>query len=97
MCQGRRTEETYGRHHHHPRAFTIWMAGDGRKAGTTYGDTDDFVFNFLKDPVHVHDLHPTMLHLLDIGRTSPTTAEQHARPQSVSPCTTSGPDSWSRS
>ena len=73
------------------------MEGGGSKAGTTYVETDDFVCNFLKDPVHVHDLHPTMLHLLDIARTSPTTAEQHARPQSVSPCTTSGPDARSRS
>ena len=47
------------------------MEGGGSKAGTTYVETDDFACNFLKDPVHVHDLHPTMLHLLDIARTSP--------------------------
>ena len=68
FCQGRLTEETYGRDHH-PRAFTIWMAGGGVKAGTTYGETDDFAFNIVKDPVHVHDLHATMLHLLGIDHT----------------------------
>ena len=68
FCQGRLTEETYGRDHH-PRAFTIWMAGGGSKAGTTYGETDDFAFNIVKDPVHIHDLHATMLHLLGIDHT----------------------------
>ena len=65
FCQGRLTEETYGRDHH-PRCFTIWMAGGGVKAGTTYGESDDFAFNIAKDPVHIHDLHATMLHLLGI-------------------------------
>ena len=68
FCQGRLTEETYGRDHH-PRAFTIWMAGGGVKAGTTYGETDDFAFNIAKDPVHIHDLHATMMHLLGIDHT----------------------------
>ena len=68
FCQGRLTEETYGRDHH-PRAFTIWMAGGGVKPGTTYGETDDFAFNIVKDPVHIHDLHATMLHLLGIDHT----------------------------
>ena len=68
FCQGRLTEETYGRDHH-PRAFTIWMAGGGSKAGTTYGETDDFAFNIVKDPVHIHDLHATMLHLLGVDHT----------------------------
>ncbi len=64
-CQGELTRETYGRDHH-PRAFTIWMAGGGVKAGTTYGETDDFSYNIVKDPVHVHDFQATVLHLLGI-------------------------------
>ncbi len=71
FCQGRLTEETFGRDHH-PRAFTIWMAGGGVKHGTTYGETDDFAFNIVKDPVHIHDLHATMLHLLGIDHTKLT-------------------------
>lgn len=64
-CQGKLTKENYGRDHH-PRCFTIWMAGGGVKAGTTYGATDDFSYNITENPVHVHDLHATMLHLLGI-------------------------------
>jgi len=70
-CQGVFTEETYGRDHH-PRAFTIWMAGGGVKPGISYGETDDFSYNIVKDPVHVHDLHATMLHLLGIDHTKLT-------------------------
>lgn len=51
---------------HHPRCFTIWMAGGGVKPGTTYGATDDFSYNVAKNPVHVNDLHATALHLLGI-------------------------------
>jgi hypothetical protein len=65
FCQGRLTDETYGRDHH-PRCFTIWMAGGGVKPGISYGESDDFGFNIVKDPVHIHDLHATMLHLLGI-------------------------------
>ena len=71
FCQGRLTDETYGRDHH-PRCFTIWMAGGGVRAGTTYGESDDFAFNIVKDPVHIHDLHATMLHLLGIDHTKLT-------------------------
>ena len=71
FCQGRLTDETYGRDHH-PRCFTIWMAGGGVKAGSTYGESDDFAFNIVKDPVHIHDLHATMLHLLGIDHTKLT-------------------------
>ncbi len=49
---------------HHPNAFTMWMAGGGIKRGVTIGESDDLGFNVVKDPVHVHDLHATMLHLL---------------------------------
>ena len=71
FCQGRLTDETYGRDHH-SRCFTIWMAGGGIKPGTTYGESDDFAFNIVKDPVHIHDLHATMLHLLGIDHTKLT-------------------------
>jgi hypothetical protein len=67
-CQGPFTRDNYGRDHH-PRCFTIWLAGAGVKAGQTYGTTDDFSYNIVADPVHVHDLHATMLHLLGIDHT----------------------------
>jgi hypothetical protein len=51
---------------HHPRCFTVWMAGGGIKAGMTYGKTDDFSYNVAEKPVHVRDLHATILHLLGI-------------------------------
>ena len=54
-----------GRDHNH-YGFTMWMAGGGVKSGTTYGETDDFSYNVAKDPVHVHDLHATILHLMGI-------------------------------
>ncbi len=65
-CQGKLTEENYGRDHH-GRCFSIWMAGGGIKPGLTYGETDDFGYNIVKDPVHVHDLNATMLHLLGVN------------------------------
>jgi Protein of unknown function (DUF1501) len=64
-CQGTLTADDYGRDHH-PRCFTVWMAGGGIKGGTTFGETDEFSYNVVKDPVHVHDLHATMLHCLGI-------------------------------
>jgi len=67
-CQGRLTEDDYGRDHH-PRCFTIWMAGGGIKAGITHGETDDYCYNIVRDPVHVHDLHATILHCLGIDHT----------------------------
>lgn len=51
---------------HHPRCFTIWMAGGGVKSGVTYGATDDYSYNAVVDPVHVRDLHATVLHLMGI-------------------------------
>jgi len=54
---------------HHPNAFSIWMAGGGVKPGITYGETDEFAFNAVKDKVHVHDLHATILHLLGFDHT----------------------------
>ncbi|MCU1260174.1 MAG: hypothetical protein JWO80_3059 [Bryobacterales bacterium] len=67
-CQGKLTPENYGRDHH-PRCFTMWLAGGGVKPGITYGATDDYCYNITKDPVHVHDLHATILHLLGIDHT----------------------------
>jgi hypothetical protein len=65
-CQGKLTREDYGRDHH-PRCFSMWMAGGGVKPGTVYGETDDFSYNIVRDPVHVHDLNATMLHCLGIN------------------------------
>lgn len=64
-CQGTLTKENYGRDHH-PRCFTIWMAGGGVKPGV-YGETDEFGYNIIKDPVHVHDFHATVLNLMGIN------------------------------
>ena len=63
--QGELTKENYGRDHH-PKCFSIWMAGGGIKPGMTYGETDDFSYNIVDKPVHVHDFQATMLHLLGI-------------------------------
>ena len=67
-CQGTLTADNYGRDHH-PRCFTIWLAGGGVKPGISYGETDDYCYNIVKDPVHVHDLHATILHTLGIDHT----------------------------
>ena len=81
-CQGKLTEENYGRDHH-PRCFTVWMAGGGVKPGITYGRTDDFAYNIADEhgnplkpqptkekwtpgTMHIHDLNATILHLLGI-------------------------------
>jgi hypothetical protein len=64
-CQGKLTKTDYGRDHH-PRCFTMWMAGGGVKGGTVYGETDDFCYNVVKDPVHIRDINATILHCLGI-------------------------------
>ncbi len=63
--QGGLSKKNYGRDHH-PRCFTMWMAGGGVKGGTIYGETDEFSYNITKDPVHVRDLHATILHQLGL-------------------------------
>jgi Protein of unknown function (DUF1501) len=63
--QGKLTLNDYGRDHH-PRCFTMWMAGAGMKPGFSFGETDDFSYNIVKNPVHVHDLQATLLHLMGI-------------------------------
>ena len=65
-CQGKLTKESYGRDHH-PKCFSLWMAGGGTKPGTVYGETDEFGYNIVKDPVSVHDFHATVLHLMGIN------------------------------
>jgi arylsulfatase A-like enzyme len=57
---------------HHPRAFTYWMAGGGMKPGTIYGETDELGYNIVKNPVHVHDLHATILHAMGVEHTKQT-------------------------
>lgn len=64
-CQGTLTAEDYGRDHH-PRCFTVWMAGGGIKPGQSVGVTDDYSYNIAERPVHVHDYHATILHCLGI-------------------------------
>ncbi|MCS5489873.1 DUF1501 domain-containing protein [Algoriphagus limi] len=64
-CQGKIQVDNYGRDHH-PRAFSIWMAGGGVKPGIVYGKTDEFGYNIIENPVHVHDFQATVLHLLGI-------------------------------
>jgi len=64
-CQGKMTRNNFGRDHH-PRCYSMWMAGGGVKPGVTHGETDEYGYNIVKDGVHVHDLHATMMHLLGI-------------------------------
>jgi hypothetical protein len=64
-CQGRLTETNYGRDHH-PRCFAMWLAGGGIKPGVSLGETDDYCYNVVNDPVHVHDLQATILDCLGI-------------------------------
>ncbi len=66
--QGTLTATNYGRDHH-PRCYTIWLAGGGIKPGMTLGESDDFSYNIVKDPVEVYDLNATILHLLGIDHT----------------------------
>jgi hypothetical protein len=64
-CQGELTHDNYGRDHH-PRCFTVWLAGGGVKPGMVYGETDEFSYNITENPVHIHDLNATILHCLGI-------------------------------
>ena len=76
--QGTLTKTNYGRDHH-PRCFTIWMAGAGIKKGFTYGETDEFGYNIIKDPVHVHDFQATLMHLLGFDHEKLTFKHQGRR------------------
>ncbi len=64
-CQGKFDPANYGRDHH-PRAFSIWMAGGGIKSGLSYGETDEFGYNVIKDPVHINDFHATLLYAMGL-------------------------------
>jgi hypothetical protein len=66
--QGVLTKENYGRDHH-PRCYSVWLAGAGIQGGRIFGETDDFSYNITKDPVHIHDLNATALHLLGLDHT----------------------------
>ena len=70
-CQGEITDTTYGRDHH-PRCFSLWMAGGGVKRGMVFGETDDYSYNIVRDPVHVHDLQATILNQIGIDHTKLT-------------------------
>jgi len=85
--QGGLSKQNYGRDHH-PRCFTMWMAGGGSRPGTIHGETDEFSYNIVKDPVHVHDFHATVLHLLgfDHQRLSVKYQGLEARLTGVEPC-----------
>lgn len=76
--QGKLTKDNYGRDHH-PRCFTIWMAGGGVKPGMSYGETDDFSYNIKKDPVHVHDFQATLMHLMGVNHEKLTFKHQGRR------------------
>ncbi len=73
--QGKLTADDYGRDHH-PRAFTIWMAGGGIKPGVSIGATDDYSYNITQDPVHIHDLNATIMRCLGIDHTRLTYKHQ---------------------
>jgi hypothetical protein len=70
-CQGTLSPENYGRDHH-PRCFSVWMAGGGIKGGLSYGATDDFSYNITENAVHVHDMNATMMHCLGVDHTKLT-------------------------
>lgn len=76
--QGKLTKTNYGRDHH-PRCFTVWMAGAGVKKGLVYGETDELGYNIVKDPVHVHDFQATLLHLQGVDHERLTFKHQGRR------------------
>jgi hypothetical protein len=77
-CQGPLDEKVYGRDHH-PRCFSIWMAGGGIRPGMVFGETDEFGYNIVKDPVHIHDFHATIMHLMGMDHTRLTFKHQGRR------------------
>ena len=70
-CQGNLSPENYGRDHH-PRCFTVWMAGGGIKGGVLHGETDDYSYNITENPVHVHDMNATIMRCLGVDHTKLT-------------------------
>jgi len=77
-CQGQLNGNQFGRDHH-PRCYSMWMAGGGVKPGTTYGKTDEYGYNITEDRVHVHDLQATIMHLLGIDHERLTYRHQGRR------------------
>jgi arylsulfatase A-like enzyme len=77
-CQGKLTKNDFGRDHH-PACFSIWMAGGGVRPGVQYGRTDDYGYNAVENPVHIHDLQATILHLLGIDHERLTFKHQGRR------------------
>ena len=77
--QGGLSHENYGRDHH-PRCFTMWMAGGGSRPGAIHGETDDFSYNIVKDPVHIHDFHATVLQASGIRPSTVHVSLSGARP-----------------
>jgi hypothetical protein len=73
--QGELKRDNYGRDHH-PRCYSIWLAGAGVNAGTVYGETDDFSYNIVKDPVHQRDLHATLMNLFGLNHNTFTFRHQ---------------------
>jgi arylsulfatase A-like enzyme len=69
--QGTLTKDNHGRDHH-GRCFTMWLAGGGIKPGITYGETDDYCYSIVRDPVHIHDFNATILHQLGVDHTKLT-------------------------
>jgi uncharacterized protein (DUF1501 family) len=86
-CQGGLSRDNYGRDHH-PRCFTMWMAGGGIQGGRSIGETDDFSYNVVKDPVKIADINNTILHCLgiDTRRMSVKFQGLDARVTGVEPC-----------
>ena len=77
-CQGKFDPNNYGRDHH-PRAFSIWMAGGGIKPGLNYGKTDEFGYNVIENPVHINDFHATLMHTMGIDHEQMTYKYQGRR------------------
>lgn len=77
-CQGKFNGKNFGRDHH-PRCFSMWMAGGGIKPGTSFGQSDDYSYNIASDPVHIHDFQATLLHLLGIDHERLTYRHQGRR------------------
>ncbi|MFT5300730.1 MAG: hypothetical protein ACI814_001511 [Mariniblastus sp.] len=77
-CQGKLTANSFGRDHH-PRCYSMWMAGGGVKPGTTYGKTDDYSYNIVENKVHIHDLQATLMHLMGVDHERLTYRHQGRR------------------
>jgi uncharacterized protein (DUF1501 family) len=82
--QGTLTKDNYGRDHH-PRCFTMWMAGGGSKGGAIYGETDDFSYNVVRDPLHIRNFHATILKTMGFDHESVLPSATNQRLTGVEP------------